>query len=101
MRRWRVSRRTAPLGIIDMHRRIPLALATALLASLVPIAAQHGMAPPTEAAVAPARNASRAEVGRPFLTCFGSREYGASAQNWVFAEDTRGLRSAMDAWAPG
>jgi signal transduction histidine kinase/ligand-binding sensor domain-containing protein len=71
-----------------MHRRIALAFLAAAL-SLVPAAAQHGA--PAAQRPAPSPTAARAEVGRPFLTCFSSREYGATAQNWVFAEDMRGL----------
>jgi signal transduction histidine kinase/ligand-binding sensor domain-containing protein len=34
---------------------------------------------------------NRGELGRPFLNCIGSREYRATSQNWMFAEDNRGL----------
>ena len=74
-----------------MHRRIPLAIATAILSALIPLAAQQRGAISAVAAGAPAPGVPRAEAGRPFLTCFGSSEYGGSAQNWVFAEDTHGL----------
>jgi signal transduction histidine kinase/ligand-binding sensor domain-containing protein len=74
-----------------MRRGTALAIvATALW--LAPLEAQRARSPRSAAAgtAAPAA-AAGSEVGRPFLTCFGSREYGATAQNWVFAEDTRGL----------
>jgi signal transduction histidine kinase/ligand-binding sensor domain-containing protein len=44
-----------------------------------------------QAATRPATPATRGEVGRPFLGCISSRDYGAASQNWVFAEDDRGL----------
>ena len=74
-----------------MRRGTALAVvATALW--LAPLEAQRAPSPRSAAARAAApATASGSEVGRPFLTCFGSREYGATAQNWVFAEDTRGL----------
>ena len=74
-----------------MDRRLPLALAAALVSVLVPLAAEHRGGTAIAVPIAPSTGTSSGEVGRPFLTCFGSREYGATAQNWVFAEDTRGL----------
>jgi signal transduction histidine kinase/ligand-binding sensor domain-containing protein len=65
-----------------MHNTARLAFVIAAVC-IVPLAAQ----PPTATGAAD----QRSEVGRPFQTCFGSREYGASSQNWVFAEDARGL----------
>ena len=73
-----------------MDRRLPLALAAALVSVLVPLAAEHRGGTAIAVPIAPSTGTSSGEVGRPFLTCFGSREYGATAQNWVFAEDTRG-----------
>src|SRR5215217_8221212 len=78
-----------------MHRRIPLAFLAAAL-SLVPAAAQQAAPGATAQGVTPGPTARRAEVGRPFLTCFSSREYGATAQNWVCSEDTRGLMYAFN-----
>jgi signal transduction histidine kinase/CheY-like chemotaxis protein/ligand-binding sensor domain-containing protein len=31
------------------------------------------------------------EVGRPFITVYGSKEYGGHFQNWAFAQDQRGI----------
>lgn len=68
-------------------RTIRLVLVAGLLAA-VPVAAQPPRVPAT---TAPPHPAVRTEVGRPFVTCFGSRDYGGASQNWVFAEDGRGL----------
>ena len=70
------------------NARLALALGgAALLPSLLLAAASA----PDSRAAGTGAPATRGEVGRPFLTCIGSREYGATSQNWVFAEDNRGL----------
>ena len=67
-----------------MTRRFVAALATATLLPLATLAA----GPPAAAVSASPR---RGETGRPFLSCIGARDYHATAQNWAFAQDDRGL----------
>ena len=73
--------RLAHLAAADMHK-------PARLHVLPPSAAPLRPAVKTAAASAAA---TRSEVGRPFLTCFGSREYGATARTGSSPRTRAGL----------
>jgi signal transduction histidine kinase/ligand-binding sensor domain-containing protein len=77
-----------------MHRSVRLAFGVAAFCSLA-LAIGHAAEPVVLSRRSPT---ARGEVGRPFLTCFGSREYGSTSQNWVFAEDARGLMYAGNSY---
>jgi signal transduction histidine kinase/ligand-binding sensor domain-containing protein len=68
--------------------RLTLALGLAAVVSGALLSASPAPAIPAGPVGPPA---TRGELGRPFLNCIGSRDYGATSQNWVFAEDNRGL----------
>ncbi len=67
--------------------RLGLTLATAALVPSLLFAQPSLPGKPADSSVP----ASRGEVGLPFLNCIAARDYGATSQNWVFAEDNRGL----------
>ena len=68
--------------------RLTLALGIAALVPSLLLARSSRSATPADS---PVISAAHGEVGRPFLNCIGSRDYKATSQNWVFAEDNRGL----------
>jgi signal transduction histidine kinase len=83
----------ASAGRFRRGRSMTRLLMAALVASALPLAAAS-----TGGSAEPARDAApaprSAEEGRPFQTCFDAKEYGAAAQNWVFAQNDQGVMYA-------
>ncbi len=70
-------------------RRV-FAAVLASVAMAIGLAAQQAGTPAGPTNSTPSEGPSR-ETGWPFLTCYTSKEYGATSQNWVFAQDNRGV----------